>query len=109
MSRCPLMSTTSVVDFTLLLRHFVKTDEILVSVRCVLKRSLAWCLSRGLLPELAKHSFHAVWNSADLHGNPETLHNYANGPDGSVMSGFLFDMFPAQGACREDRRKPMHA
>lgn len=50
-------------------------------------------MSRGLLPDLTKHSFHAVWNSADLRGNPEILHNYANGPDGSMVSGFLFDFF----------------
>lgn len=66
-------------------------------------------VSRDLLPELTKHSFHAVWNSADLRGNPEILHNYANGPDGSMMSGFLFDIFTLQSACCEDPRKLTHA
>lgn len=57
---------------------------------------------RGLVPEPTKHSFHAVWNSADLRRNPEILHNYANGPDGSMMSGFLFDIFTPHSACCED-------
>lgn len=48
-----------------------------------------WCL----LPELHKHSFHAAWSSADLYRkNPGFLHNYANGPDGRMMSAILFDI-----------------
>lgn len=55
---------------------------------------VSWCL----LSELNKHSFHAVWSSADLYGNPEFLHNYANGPDGSITSAILFDILTLQRA-----------
>lgn len=37
-----------------------------------------------------------MWGSADLYGNPEFLHNYANGPDGGMMSAILFDILTLQ-------------
>lgn len=77
--------------------------------RCIFEEEPQLRVSRGLFPGLTKHSFHAGWNSADLRGNPEILHNYANGPDGSRMSGFLFDIFTLQSACCEDPRKLTHA
>lgn len=62
--------------------------------------TLKWnIMSRSFeLPKLNEHSFHAAWGSADFYGNPEFLHNYANGPDGSMMSAILFDILTLQSA-----------
>lgn len=65
--------------------------------------------ARAEVTQRAERSSHAAWNSADLHGNTEILHNYANGPDGGMMSGFLFDILTLPSVGWVDPHKPARA